>query len=145
MEELKEKIIGLYHKYKELESIVESKNKELVLNKEKIVGSSLNKDIDELEKVLVNIYVDTVIYNKDLQIAFYHLFLNIETYEELSTVDLPKEIKEFYSQMKKWAPKRTFVVEKGVLVETETGVLEKAREEFIKSDFFKNLLPKEDN
>jgi hypothetical protein len=44
--------------------------------------------------------------------------------------------------MKTWAPKRVFVVEKGALVETESGLLEEERTKFLESDFFKDLLAK---
>jgi hypothetical protein len=98
------------------------------------------KSAEELENVLVHVYVDTILYNKHLQIIFFRLITNIETYLEFSKEDLPKEILDFYNEMKTWSPKRIFVVEKGDLVETETGVLESARKEFLESDFFKGLM-----
>jgi hypothetical protein len=42
--------------------------------------------------------------------------------------------------MKTWSPKKVFVLEKGELVETEVGVLDKARKDFLESDFFKGML-----
>ena len=42
--------------------------------------------------------------------------------------------------MKTWSPKKVFVLEKGELVETEVGVLDKARKDFLESDFFKSML-----
>ena len=48
----------------------------------------------------------------------------------------------FYSSMKNWAPKRIFMIEKGDLVETETGLLEEERAKFLESDFFKEILKK---
>lgn len=139
---LKEKIVGLYADYKELDSIVKAKNKEIAnLNtsaKDLIDG----KSIEDTQKILTHMYVDTVLYNKDLQICFFTLVNNIETYNELSEKALPEEILEFYGTMKTWVPRRMFMIEKGDLVETETGLLESERAKFLESDFFKQILEK---
>lgn len=139
MENLKNKIIQLFNEYKEVEVIVNEKNK-LISEKGSTIQELIkNKSIEQLENVLVHVYVDTILYNKDLQILFFRLITNIETYLEFSKEDLPKKILDFYNEMKTWSPKRIFVIEKGELVETETGVLESSRKEFLESDFFKGL------
>lgn len=140
MEKLKDKILFLYSKYREFEEIINDKNKKLVGDKANVLQLIEGKEIEEFESILQNIYVDTVLYNKDLQIAFSQLFINIETYVEFSSEGLPQDILDFYETMKKWFPKRTFMVEKGDIVETEAGVLGKAREEFLQSDFYKSVI-----
>lgn len=140
MENLKDKIVELYSEYKDFEKIVKEKNKQISDKGNSIKDLVKDKSPEELENVLLHVYVDTILYNKDLQILFFKLITNIETYMEFSKEDLPSEISEFYNQMKTWSPKRVFMIEKDDLVETETGTLEKARKEFLESDFFKGLL-----
>jgi hypothetical protein len=140
MENLRNKIVKLFNEYEEVEKIVKDKNKAISDRGTSIQDLIKDTSSEELENMLVHIYVDTILYNKDLQILFFKLITNIETYIEFSKEDLPKEVLEFYNNMKTWSPKRAFVVEKGDLVETETGVLENARKEFMESEFFKGLL-----
>ena len=71
---------------------------------------------------------------------FFRLVTNIETYLEFSKEPLNEEVTTFYNEMKTWSPKKVFVLEKGELVETEVGVLDKARKDFLESDFFKGML-----
>lgn len=140
MENLKNKIVELYSEYQIFEKIVKEKNKQISEKGTSIQELLKDKSPEEMESVLLHIYVDTILYNKDLQILFFRLITNIETYIEFSKEDLPTEILEFYNNMKTWSPKRVFMIEKEDLVETETGTLEKARKEFLESDFFKGLL-----
>jgi hypothetical protein len=140
MENLRNKIVKLFNEYEEVEKIVKDKNKAISDRGTSIQDLIKDTSSEELENMLVHVYVDTILYNKDLQILFFKLITNIETYLEFSKEDLPKEVLEFYNNMKTWSPKRAFVVEKGDLVETETGVLENARKEFMESEFFKGLL-----
>jgi hypothetical protein len=139
MENLKNKIVELFNEYQEIEVIVKEKNKAISEKGSTIQDLIKNKSVEELEGVLTHVYVDTILYNKDLQIIFFRLITNIETFIEFSKESLPKEILDFYNEMKTWSPKRIFMLEKGILVETETGVLESARKEFLESDFFKGI------
>jgi hypothetical protein len=140
MESLKNKIVDLYSQYQEFEKIVKEKNKLISEKGNSIQELIKDKSLEDLENLLVHVYVDTILYNKDLQILFFKLITNIETYVEFSKEDLPKDILDFYNNMKSWSPKRIFMIEKEDLVETETGTLAKAREEFLESDFFKGLV-----
>lgn len=142
MEKIKEKINSLYAEYKEFDTIVKEKNKEVTAKKATVKDMLEGKSVEEVQEVLIHLYVDTLLYNKDLQILFFKLVSNIETYLEFSTDDLEKEVSEFYNSMKVWSPKRIFMLEKGEIVETEVGVQEKARKEFLESDFFKGFLDK---
>lgn len=142
MEAIKSKVISLYSEYKEFESVVKKKNEELTKNKANLKDVIQGKKVEELQDVLVHVYVDTILYNKDLQILFLKVINAIEIYKEFATDELPEEVLKFYSDMKTWAPKRVFVVEKGELVETESGILEEERTKFLESDFFKELLNK---
>jgi hypothetical protein len=140
MDKLKVKIENQYSEYLEFEKIVDSKNKAISKKESTIKDSLKDKSIEEMESILLHVYVDTILYNKDLQILFFKLLTNIETYLEFSKEPLSEEIISFYNNMKNWAPKRIFMVEKEELVETEEGTLETARKEFLESDFFKGLL-----
>lgn len=142
MENLKNKIVSLYDEYQEFDKIVKEKNKLISEKNTSIQELIKGKSIEEMEHLLTHVYVDTILYNKDLQILFFKLITTIETYLEFSKESLPDNILEFYSNMKTWSPKRVFMIEKGDLVETETGTLDKARKEFLESDFFKNMLEK---
>lgn len=140
MEQLKNKIEILYNDYISFEKVVKEKNR-IVTEKQSSIKDLLEgKSAEDMENVLVHIYVDTILYNKDLQILYFKFITNIETYLEFCKEPLSEEIIEFYNTMKNWYPKRIFVLEKGDLVETEPGTLEKAREEFMESDFFKGLV-----
>lgn len=140
MENLKNKVVEIYSEYKDFEKIVQEKNKSISEKGTTIEDITKGKTPEELEDVLIHVYVDTILYNKDLQILFFKLITNIETYLEFSNEDLPEEILDFYKNMKNWAPKRVFVIEKNELVETEVGTLDKARKDFLESDFFKGIL-----
>jgi hypothetical protein len=140
MKQLEEKIISLYNEYKEFDEVVKEKNKEITQKKGSVKDIVKDKSTDEVKDVLLHIYVDAILYNKDLQIMFFRLVTNIETYLEFSKEPLNEEITNFYNEMKTWSPKKVFVLEKGELVETEVGVLEKARKDFLESDFFKGML-----
>jgi hypothetical protein len=140
MKQLEEKIISLYNEYKEFDTVVKEKNKEITQKKGSVKDIVKDKSTDEVKDVLLHIYVDAILYNKDLQIMFFRLVTNIETYLEFSKEPLNEEITNFYNEMKTWSPKKVFVLEKGELVETEVGVLEKARKDFLESDFFKGML-----
>lgn len=142
MEKIKEKINSLYLEYKEFDAIVKEKNKEVTDKKNTVKDMVEGKSVEEVQEVLIHLYVDTLLYNKDLQILFFKLVSNIETYLEFSSDDLDKEVYEFYQNMKVWSPKRVFMLEKGKIVETEVGVQDKARKEFLESDFFKGFLDK---
>lgn len=145
MEAIKTKVMSLYSEYREFESVVKKKNEELTNNKANLKEVIQGKSVEELQDVLVHVYVDTILYNKDLQLLFLRLFNAIELYNEFSQDALPEEILKFYSELKTWAPKRVFVVEKGDLVETESGILEEERSKFLESDFFKDLISKTQN
>jgi hypothetical protein len=140
MKQLEEKIITLYNEYKEFDAVVKEKNKEITQKKTSVKDIVKDKSVDEVKDVLLHIYVDAILYNKDLQIMFFRLVTNIETYLEFSKEPLNEEITNFYNEMKTWSPKKVFVLEKGDLVETEVGVLDKARKDFLESDFFKGML-----
>ena len=139
MKQLEEKIIALYSDYLEFDKAVKEKNKLISEKQTSIKELVKGKTVEELENILSHVYVDTILYNKDLQILFFKLITNIETYLEFSKEPLNNDIMEFYNSMKNWSPKRVFMLEKGELVETETGTLNKARAEFMESDFFKSL------
>jgi hypothetical protein len=140
MKQLEEKIEALYKEYKEFDSIVKEKNNAITNKQTSIKDIIQGKSFEEMQDVLMHIYVDAILYNKDLQILFFRLITNIESYLEFSKEPLSEEITAFYNEMKTWSPKRVFVLEKGDLVETEPGTLEKARKEFMESDFFKGLV-----
>jgi hypothetical protein len=140
MKQLEEKIISLYNEYKEFDKVVKEKNEEVTKKKTSVNEIIKDKPLDEIKDVLLYIYVDAILSNKDLQIMFFRLVTNIETYLEFSKEPLNEEITNFYNEMKTWVPKKVFVLEKGELVETEVGVLDKARKEFLESDFFKGML-----
>lgn len=140
MKQLEEKIISLYNEYKEFDKVVKEKNEEVTSKKTSVKDIIKDKSLEEVKDVLLYIYVDAILCNKDLQIMFFRLVTNIETYLEFSKEPLNEEITNFYNEMKTWAPKKVFVLEKGELVETEVGVLDKARKEFLESDFFKGML-----
>ncbi len=140
MKQLEEKIISLYNEYKEFDEVVKEKNKVITEKKTSVKDIIKDKNVDEVRDVLLHIYVDAILYNKDLQIMFFRLITNIETYLEFSKEPLNEEITIFYKEMKTWSPKKVFILEKGELVETELGVLDKARKDFVESDFFKGML-----
>jgi hypothetical protein len=140
MKQLEEKIISLYNEYKEFDEVVKEKNKTITEKKTSVKDIIKDKNLDEVKDVLLHIYVDAILYNKDLQIMFFRLITNIETYLEFSKEPLNEEITSFYKEMKNWSPKKVFILEKGDLVETEVGVLEKSRKDFIESDLFKGIL-----
>jgi len=142
MENLKQKINSLYKEYKEFDEIVKEKNKAVTEKKSTVKEMVEGKSVEQVQDVLIHLYVDTLLYNKDLQILFFKLVSNIETYLEFSKDDLDKEVSDFYQSMKTWAPKRVFMLEKGEIVETEVGIQEKARKEFLESDFFKGFSEK---
>lgn len=140
MKQLEEKIINLYNEYKEFDEVVKEKNKAIVDKKTSVKDILKDKSPEDVKDVLLHLYVDAILYNKDLQIMFFSLITNIETYLEFSKEALNEDITNFYNEMKTWAPKKVFVLEKGELVETEVGVLEKSRKDFVESDFFKGML-----
>lgn len=142
MESIKQKVVDLYTEYKEFESIVKVKNDNLTKDKDNLKDVISGKDVEDLQKLLVHVYVDTILYNKDLQLMFLKLINSIELYQEFFSDSLPEDVVTFYSSMKNWAPKRVFMIEKGDLVETETGLLEEERTKFLDSDFFKDILKK---
>jgi len=139
MKQLQEKITALYSDYVEFDKAVKEKNKIISEKQTTVKDLVKGKTVEEMEDILVHVYVDTILYNKDLQILFFKLITNIETYLEFSKEPLSDDIVEFYNSMKTWSPKRVFMLEKGELVETETGTLDKARTEFMESDFFKGI------
>ncbi len=139
MKQFNDYIETLFKEYSEVDSIVQAKNKFIKDKQADLKNSIQGKSIDELEDLLIHTYVDTTLYNKDLQILFVRLICNIDTYKSLYSELLSEDIEAFYTKMRQWMPKRLFKVEKGELVESETGVLEEERKKFIESDFLKGL------
>jgi DNA-directed RNA polymerase beta' subunit len=142
MENLTSKAISLYAEYKEFETIVKKKNSDIANKSDNLKDLVVGKTPEELQDILTHVYVDTILYNKDLQIMFFKLITTVEMALEFSKVELPEEVMKFYNEMKTWAPKKVFMIEKGDIVESEKGNLNSARKEFIESDFFKELLKK---
>jgi hypothetical protein len=142
MKQLKDKITELYTEFIEFEKLVKIKNEEITNLKGGIKSLAAGKDIEALKDIVLTTYVDTILYNKDLQVLYLKLINAIEIYIEFSIEPLPKEIENYYDSMKGWAPKRDFKIEKGTIVEVELGKLEKAREDFLKGDFYQNILNK---
>lgn len=138
-EKLQEIILGLYREYEELDGLVKTKNQEITNNKNNLREVLKDKTPEELQQVLVHIYVDTILYNKDLQQLYLTLYLNIDTYLQVSDVNLPEHIMNFYKDAKFFVPKRVFKVEKGEIIETEVGKLEEARKMFLESEDFKKF------
>ena len=133
---LKEKIESLYNEYVELDKIVKEKNQEVVKKKNSLKEGS----IEQLGDILSNMYVDSILQNKDLQILFAKLITAIDFHKELLAEEkLKEEIEKFYEEMRYWMPKRTFIVEKGELKETEEGLLAEERKKFLEGDYFKQL------
>jgi len=142
MKQIKEKIVDLYSEFIEFEKLVKNKNADIVKLKGDIKTLATGKDPEAFKDVLLNTYVDTILYNKDLQVIYLKLINTIELYVEFSKESLPEDIEKFYNSMKDWAPKRDFKIEKEDLVEVEPGKLEKAREDFLKGDFYQGILKK---
>jgi hypothetical protein len=142
MENILDKILKLHSEYLEFDDIVKQKNDKIKDKGNTVKDLISNKSLEEIEDVLLHMYVDTLLFNKDLQLLFIKLINTIELYMELSGKDLPGDIQEFHSSMKEWVPKRVFMVEKGELVETEEGITNTARQEFLNSDFFKGIVEK---
>jgi hypothetical protein len=113
MKQLEEKIIGLYNEYKEFDAVVKAKNEEVTNKKTSVKDIIKDKPLEEVKDTLLYIYVDAILSNKDLQIMFFRLVTNIETYLEFSKEPLNEEITSFYNEMKTWSPKKVFVLEKG--------------------------------
>lgn len=142
MKQIKEKIVDLYSEFIEFEKLVKNKNADIVKLKGDIKTLATGKDPEAFKDVLLNTYVDTILYNKDLQVIYLKLINTIELYIEFSKESLPEDIEKFYNSMKDWAPKRDFKIEKEDLVEVEPGKLEKAREDFLKGEFYQGILKK---
>ena len=139
MQQFKNYIETLLKEYNEVDSIVKVKN-DFIRNKQGDLRKSIEgKTPEELEELLVHTYVDTALYNKDLQLMFVRLICNMDTFKTLFSEPLSNEAEDFYTKMRQWLPKRLFKIEKGELVESETGTLETARKEFLDSDFLKGL------
>ena len=96
MKQLEGKIISLYNEYKEFDEVVKEKNKAITEKKTSVKDIIKDKNVDEVRDVLLHIYVDAILYNKDLQIMFFRLITNIETYLEFSKEPLNEEITTFY-------------------------------------------------
>ena len=141
-QKLVEKLRGLYSEYKEFEVIVKEKNKKITDKNTSLKDLIVGKTEEELESILIHVYVDTLLYNKDLQMMFAKLIHTIELHIAISDTELEADILTFYNDYKEWMPKRVFAIEKGDFVETETGLLEKARKEFLGGDFYKGIVEK---
>ena len=140
MEKVLHKIERLYDEYLEFQSLLQGKNKEFLSKKEEI-PDLLKEGLNEtLEKILVHLYSDMVMYNADLQYLFMIIMTNINTYVEEVQDPLPERIKTFYETHKQYYPKRTFAIEKGEIIEAETGLLDKKRKEFLECDYYKSIL-----
>ncbi len=139
-QQFKEQVEHIFKEYAEINSIVQEKNK-LIANKQGDLKKSLEgKSIDELQTVLTHTYVDTLLYNKELQFLFVKVVNAIEMYKSLVSEPLADEIEEFYKSMRQWMPKRMFTVEKDELVEVEKGLLDKERKNFLEGEFFQRIL-----
>lgn len=137
--QLKQRILDLYGEYREFEKIVKQKNEEIFKNKSSLRESLEGKSEAELKSILTHVYADSILYNKDLQQLYFKLVNNIEVFLELVSYELPEEVLELHKESKIIVPKRSFKVEKGELVETEVGQLDKAREEFLQGEYFKQM------
>jgi hypothetical protein len=96
MELLKDKVASLYVEYKEFEKVVKAKNEALYKDKANLKEVVEGKTVEELQQVLVHTYVDTILYNKDLQILFFKLIVSIETFLEVVGQGLQEDIQNFY-------------------------------------------------
>lgn len=141
-DKLKEQVELNFKAYFDVNKIVVEKNK-LIQNKQTDLKTSLEgKSLEDMQDILVYTYVDTILYNKELQFLFVKAINTIEIFKQVSDEKLSDEIENFYKEMKQWMPKRMFAVEKDDLVEVETGILEKERKAFLEGDFFQRILEK---
>lgn len=139
-QQFREQVEHLFKEYAEINSIVQEKNK-IIANKQGDLKKSLEgKSIEELQTVLTHTYVDTLLYNKELQFLFVKVINAVEMYKSLENEPLSKEVEDFYKDMKQWMPKRMFAIEKNELVEVEKGLLEEERKKFLEGEFFQRLL-----
>lgn len=135
----KETIELLYKDFKEIDEIVKLKNS-LVQNSRKNLKELLDgKTPEEAEDALTYIYVDSILYNSNLQTVFVRLMHYIELFKTVTQDSLNEEIEQFYKDMKQWMPKSIFKAVGGELVEVETGMLDKSRKAFLESEELKYL------
>ena len=95
MRQFSDYIETLFKEYTEVDSIVQAKNKFIKDKQADLKNSIQGKSIDELEDLLIHTYVDTTLYNKDLQILFVRLICNIDTYKSLYSELYRKILKHF--------------------------------------------------
>jgi hypothetical protein len=133
------RIIGRdYQNLLDMDIIVRKKSKEIETDKQGL----LSKDIQDLEKVsklYSNMYVDLVLFGKDLKVLFDRVHFLINLFRELGYSGLPEEIVKFYNESIENSPRQIFYMKDGDLMEKEEGMLEKERNKFLESDFMKNF------
>lgn len=138
--QFKEKVEDFYKEYSEVNKIVQEKNK-IISDKQGDLKKTLEgKSIEELQNVLTHTYVDTLLYNKELQFLFVKAVNAIEIYKSIVEEPLSETVEEFYKTMKQWMPKRMFAVEKEELVEVEVGLLDQERKNFLEGEFFQKII-----
>lgn len=143
-DQIKTKILNNYNNYLELEKILKDKQENLKSKQEDIRKELENsKDENQMQKIIEfhqDKYINFNFLVNDSQITFVRLFNLIDLFKELGYEDLPEEVAHFYESQKSFSPREVFIIKNGELLERETGLLEKARKNFLESDYFKSLM-----
>lgn len=129
---IKSKIETLYKEYLVLEEFVEVKTKET----KNIDGIT---DLDEIEKVVTERYVDLSLYSRDSQIVFFDLICLIELFKESTPLDkLPDNIEDFFKNKRDLKPKRLSIPFPD-RVEIPEEILALERDKFLNSIMYNNI------
>lgn len=136
---LRNKILLNFKNFSDLEEIIEEKKNDLQKEKEELKSGKVD-NLEEKVNFFQDFYVNYTLLVNDSRVIFTRLFFMIDLYKEMNYNDLPENVVEFYNKNRIFVPKETFFIKNGKVAEIEEGSLQKERENFLNSDFFKTLL-----
>lgn len=140
---LLEKIVEGHKNFLQFQELVNQKRAQIDESK-KTLKVEDETNVDNIIKHYTDVYVDLVLFSRDMQIGFAKVFFELDLFKELGYEGLPDQIEEFYNKNKPFAPTQMFVIKENKVLEKETGALAKARQDFLDNNPFIQQLKAKD-
>lgn len=138
-DKLLQRIDSDYQDLLSFDALIKQKKEEVELGKKKIIEQKFD-NIEDVASTYSDMYVDLVLFNRDLRIIFDRLHFTIALFNELGFEGLSKDIIDFYNESQINVQKQIFIIKDDKVIEKEEGILERERKKFLEGDLMKQIM-----
>lgn len=136
---LLQKINSDYQDLLSFDALIKEKRESVEQGKTKIFENKMD-NLEDIASTYSDMYVDLVLFNRDLRVIFDRLHFQISLFNELGFEGLSKDVVNFYNESQVNVQKQMFIIKDDKVIEKEEGILEKERKRFLEGDLMKQIM-----